>query len=202
MESGIYTQEAVRERVIEAGFLRFLVDGTVYSAADAATPFLATVDTPLAFVVDRLVVPTGEETERGDFWKRCRDSVETAFAAGSDRLIIRLVDTGEQKAFCRSAACNECGFVLEDLTISHFSFNSPAGACEACHGLGTRYSFDEANVVNVDLSLSEGAILPWSTYTYYPAILRAMCEQHGIPYDAPYKTLTPEQRKLVLYGAP
>ncbi len=51
-----------------------------------------------------------------------------------------------------------------------FSFNNPHGACPDCAGLGTRMYFDPEQVVpNPELSLREGAIVPWETRTgfYY-----------------------------------
>src|SRR5690606_32010872 len=32
--------------------------------------------------------------------------------------------------------CGACGHELDKLTMSHFSFNKPEGACETCDGLG------------------------------------------------------------------
>ena len=47
-------------------------------------------------------------------------------------------------------ACSECGYSLEELEPRLFSFNSPAGACTACDGLGT-----ERRTAKIKLELEE-----------------------------------------------
>ncbi len=80
-------------------------------------------------VVDRLdpvVAPT----------ERTADAVRVAYGWGGDRA--RFVPArGRPIALLRSADCPEHGAVLPDpLTPRHFSFNSHAGACPHCEGLG------------------------------------------------------------------
>ena len=36
---------------------------------------------------------------------------------------------------------------FDQLEARHFSFNSPYGACEVCHGLGTQMVFTEEAIV-------------------------------------------------------
>ncbi len=61
-------------------------------------------------------------------------------------------------------------------------------------------------IPNKNLSLSEGAIIPWqraaSTSTWYYRILEAAAERCGFSLDLPVKDLSPEDMKVVLYGAP
>lgn len=63
--------------------------------------------------------------------------------------------------FSRAFRCSQCGYVPPELTLSHFSFNSPTGACQNCHGLGSLLSFTEASVVNPEKTIEDGAVLPW-----------------------------------------
>lgn len=53
--------------------------------------------------------------------------------------------------------CPHCGADLEKLGMSHFSFNKPEGACEACGGLGSVATINEAAVFNPELSMKEGS---------------------------------------------
>ena len=45
-----------------------------------------------------------------------------------------------------------------------FSFNTPYGACSACHGLGFKQEFDPDLIIpNKDISLMEGAVEVWNS---------------------------------------
>ena len=60
-------------------------------------------------------------------------------------------------------ACADCGINFEEISPRMFSFNSPHGACPECNGLGSKLEIDADLVVpDHELSLNEGAILPWS----------------------------------------
>jgi len=55
-------------------------------------------------------------------------------------------------------------------------------------------------VINEDLTLDEGAVLPWGTGGYYHTILEVMCEKKNIPLNVPYKKLSTKQKENILYG--
>ncbi|HET6370137.1 MAG TPA: excinuclease ABC subunit UvrA, partial [Nitrospiria bacterium] len=85
-----------------------------------------------------------------------------------------------------------------------FSFNSPHGACPACDGLGTTMDIDPERVVpNPGLSLREGAIRPWErrSSTFYYQMLEALSEHYGFDLRAPFNDLSPEHRRILLYGS-
>ncbi len=95
---------------------------------------------------------------------------------------------------------------LEELEPRSFSFNSPHGACPECTGLGTKLEIDPDLVVtNPDLSIAEGAILPWSRFAstsqWYTTLLGAVAEKHGFSLDTPWKDLSDEAREVVLHGS-
>lgn len=91
---------------------------------------------------------------------------------------------------------------MESLTLSHFSFNSHYGACQHCHGLGVINSFSESSVINPRLTLSEGAILPWTQHPYYTTLLEAVCQLHSIDMSISYQELPRSQKDKILYGIP
>src|SRR5690606_32607891 len=87
-----------------------------------------------------------------------------------------------------------------------FSFNSPHGACPACHGLGVSMEFDEDLLVpDRNLSIEQGAIAPWSkagreTTRWYEAILAAVAERYSIPMTTPWSELDEKSRSIILNG--
>ncbi|MCQ7029942.1 hypothetical protein MRO55_25900, partial [Escherichia coli] len=65
--------------------------------------------------------------------------------------------------FSERFACLHCGISMPELEPRMFSFNSPHGAGPRCTGLGSQMEIDPDLVVpDPSLSLSDGAILPWS----------------------------------------
>ncbi|MCY4123263.1 MAG: excinuclease ABC subunit UvrA, partial [Acidobacteria bacterium] len=106
-------------------------------------------------VVDRLVVRRGAE-------RRLAESIEFALALADDVVIVNTLDGGD-RLFSRRMACVDCGINVPEMTPRAFSFNSPHGACPACHGLGSVEDFDPARVVPDDsLTLAAGAIQAWA----------------------------------------
>ena len=85
-----------------------------------------------------------------------------------------------------------------------FSFNSPYGACKECSGLGYRLEVDESLVVNPDLPVRAGALIPWtrSPQHYYPQLVQAVLEHYGCSWDARFRDLPAEVQHALLYGTP
>ncbi|HLW00580.1 MAG TPA: excinuclease ABC subunit UvrA [Ktedonobacterales bacterium] len=138
------------------------------------------------------------------FRQRVADSVETALKQGNGTLLVSVID-GEERLYSEKFACVYCGISIDEIAPRTFSFNSPHGACPECTGLGTKQEIDEELIVtNPNLSLAEGAILPWSkfgsTSTWYSSQLEAIANQFGFSLKTPWKNLTPEQRKAILHG--
>ena len=66
---------------------------------------------------------------------------------------------GEVLVFSEKFACLKCGTSMPELEPRIFSFNSPHGACERCHGLGFQRVVDpELIVPDPTLSIAEGAL--------------------------------------------
>jgi excinuclease ABC subunit A len=91
-------------------------------------------------------------------------------------------------------------------TPKHFSFNAPAGACPVCHGLGQKMIFDEALVVPDMEQPLESAIQPWRRAgkrmnIYYKAMLRSVAGHFNIGLETPYRNLSEDFRKLLMYGS-
>lgn len=189
------TIEIIKRYVLDSGFVRFQINDQVYSVADTIEGGGIPENAQISVVIDRLVVKDDES-----FLKRLRDSLEFAYKTGDDMLEIYQIDALERTSFCAKASCPLCGTSQETLSISQFSFNSHYGACESCHGLGTKVAFLEEKIINGNLSLEEGAILPWSNHMYYMEILRAAAKKHKINMNVPYNTLSKKVREIVLHG--
>ncbi|MFI5274322.1 MAG: excinuclease ABC subunit UvrA, partial [Ktedonobacterales bacterium] len=137
---------------------------------------------------------------------RIADSVETTLKLGGGIILVSIIG-GEERLYSEHFACVYCGISLEELEPRSFSFNSPKGACTECTGLGTKLEIDpDLIVTNPDLTLNEGAILPWSRFAsasqWYSTLLAAVAERYNFSLDVPWKELSDEARDIVLHGAP
>ncbi len=190
--------ESIKRYVLDSGFVRFQMDDEVFSVADDLKDVKLPKNARPHIIIDRLIVKKDDES----FSKRLGDSLELAYKTGNGILEIFGVDSRHRMVFSEKAACPLCGTVQEDLSISNFSFNSHYGACESCHGLGTKVAFLEEKIINPRLTLAEGAILPWTNHVYYMEILAAACKAHKIPMNVPYQELSQKARDIILHGCP
>ncbi len=89
-----------------------------------------------------------------------------------------------------------------------FSFNAPAGACPLCNGLGVEDYLDpELLVEDATRSVRDRALVitaPNGYIIYSQVTMEVMdqvCRAEGFSVDIPWKDLTPEQKKIILYGS-
>ena len=109
----------------------------------------------------------------------------------------------DRLTFSERFACLNCGTSIPELEPRIFSFNSPHGACDRCHGLGFQRIVDPELVVpDPTLSLSEGALQPWRTghSRYWKRLIEAVAEDYGVDTDVPWQDLSDEDREIFLYG--
>ena len=196
--------EGMLTELAKQGFTRARIDGEIVELSERTKDRLARYENhTIEVVVDRLVRRSGIE-------RRLTDSLETALRLAEGVAEVEIVpaegDTTEPETltFSEHLACTYDGLSFDELAPRNFSFNSPYGACERCDGLGTRFEVDPELIVgDDDLSISDGAIAPWSGYRgeYFNRVLDAVGEEYGFSVDTPWKKLKKAQQKVVLYGA-
>jgi len=101
--------------------------------------------------------------------------------------------------------CPNCGHPLEKLTMTHFSFNKPEGACITCSGLGQIATLNMDAVIDKNRSLHDGGVLIWQhdfVIEHYTRILKAAAQHYGFSFDEhlPIKDYDAVQLDLLLYG--
>ena len=163
--------QGVLEDARRAGFVRVRVDGDVHDLEDRIDLDRYKNHT-IEVVVDRLITE-GTATERRATPRRSKrstatsasrlaDSVETALKLGGGVMQVA-IDGEEERLYSEHLACAYCGLSFGELAPRNFSFNSPHGACPDCTGLGVKMEIDPELVIpNKNLSIAEGAIVPWT----------------------------------------
>jgi excinuclease ABC subunit A len=183
------------EHLRKSGYVRVKVDGTLRDLNEEIILDKNKKHT-LEVLVDRLVVKEKAE-------KRLADSLATALSL-SEGIVKVEVGGGEELVFSEKFACVDCGVSYPEISPRMFSFNNPYGACPECDGLGTKMYFDPDLIVpNKDLSIREGAVIPWQgrSSLHFHQTLGSLAEHYHIDLYAPFKTLSPQVQKVILYGS-
>jgi excinuclease ABC subunit A len=186
------------------GFSRARVDAETHQL-DAPPTLDKQKKHTIEVVVDRLAVKESAK-------RRLTDSVETALGLAGGLVVLDFVDLpdadpGREMRFSEKMSCpHDHPIDTDELEPRSFSFNSPFGACPACHGLGTRMEVDPELVVpDPSAPLRDGAIQPWSgahVADYFTRLLGALGEELGFDLDDSWDDLSPRARKAVLGGHP
>ncbi len=197
------THQKVLSSLASEGFVRVRVNGEIRELADRIVLDKNQHHT-VEIVVDRLVNKEGIES-------RLSDSLTTCLRHGEGIAAISIIaDESEENkeesptelVFSEKFACPEHGAVMEELSPRLFSFNSPYGACSACHGLGSSRTFDPDLIIPDPAAAVYHAIAPWSDKdnSYYLSLLYSLGQAAGFALDTPWQKLTDEQKTLILEG--
>ena len=107
-----------------------------------------------------------------------------------------------------SGRCEHCGTKHPEILAKLFSFNSKYGACPQCNGLGVTEQIDQVKLIaDENKTLREGALVPTTPngYIVYSQVrvdeLDKVCRAHGFSVDIPWKDLSEEQQKVIMYGS-
>ena len=179
----------------KSGYVRVKVDGTVRELGEEILLDKNKKHT-LEVLVDRLVVKENVQ-------KRLADSLATSLNLSEGIAKVEIA-SGEELVFSEKFACVDCGVSLPEISPRMFSFNNPYGACPQCDGLGTKMYFDPDLIVpNSDLSIREGAVVPWQgrSSMHFHQTLESLGEHYKIDLYAPFRSLPSAVQQAVLFGS-
>jgi len=172
-------------------------------------------------------VPNDLSKAESEAWRAKRKRVERLLKEEKEKILIsvkRALEISRGRAvviwnegkswhseqFSTSFSCSDCQISLPEIEPKLFSFNSPFGACKTCQGLGKLLKVNPDLVLNPNLSLNEGAILPWFSLgrwslrslgvPYQKWSLEQLADQLHFSLNVPFRTLPPDIQKIVLYG--
>ena len=180
------------EQLSQQGFVRVRVDKQLRQV-DEEIRLDRRRNHTIEVVVDRLLLKAGIESRLGQ-------SIETAMKLAKGIVQVAVVN-GEEQLYSQEWACVDCGISIPSLEPRSFSFNSVYGACPACRGLGSQYTFDPAKVI-VDWTrpLLEGGLGPGAGSSAIQRGLLRAAEQYGFDLKTPFERLPVKIQNLVLYG--
>lgn len=122
---------------LNAGFREARIDGKIHDLRERVELNRYKTHT-IELVVDR--VPDGLDMREKDNRLRFAEAVESALKYGND---VVTVIADEEISLSAKFTCPNDSFSFPEIEPRLFSFNSPYGACEECHGLGTESIWSE-----------------------------------------------------------
>jgi excinuclease ABC subunit A len=148
----------------------------------------------IEIVIDRL-----ESSDRA----RLTEAVENCLKK-SEGLVLVADEEGKESTYSSLMACPVCGMAFEELQPRMFSFNSPFGACEECHGLGVKMEFDPDLIIpDKDRCLADGAVAPYRNPMdgFRGQYLATLARNYGFSPLTPIRDLTKEQYEALMFGS-
>src|SRR3989344_1376570 len=193
----------------QKGYTQARVDGKIIGL-DEDILLLKNNKHVIDVVIDRLVIDKTQLTESAGLRSRLFDSVEQSLKLSEGLVILaQVLDKSfdlpakpkhlQDHLFSQKFACPVDNISLPEIEPRIFSFNSPHGACPTCTGLGTLLKIDEQLILNPNLTISEGGVLPYANIFTYDSWYARKVSQY-VPIRTPIKDLEPDQKRVLLYG--
>ena len=199
----------LRESLAKDGYRRLFVGGTIRDLDDVRPSEATAADVRVEVVIDRVSVGAKDK-------RRLEEAIAIAWERGGGRAELR-ADAAPKAgasgslypsdyarvAVVRGLVCPSCARAFEPARPSLFSYNSPLGACDACHGFGRVIQVDWEKVTpDPRKTLAGGAIRPWSgaSSEWERGVLEKFAKRRKIPMNVPWGELSADQRALVIDG--
>lgn len=201
----------------QKGYTRVRIDGKIMDLSSQFS-LIKTNKHTIDVVVDRISADKKlfkDSINEKAFKSRIADSVEQAAALSEGLVVVSEIHDAtfefpnhpknfSDHLFSQRFACPVCNISIPEIEPRIFSFNSPHGACPSCSGIGTLLKVDSQRIINPNLSINEGAILPFARLilsdTWFGRLLLTVAKSANIPIDIPVRNLPKPQLDILLYG--
>lgn len=200
------------------GYERVRIDGYYYSLLEDDLFILKNNQHTIEVIIDRISIDYRyfkQEKNQQELFSRVFKAVEASLLL-SDGLVklAEVKDSGfdfpnspkktKETLYSERLSCPDCNLAITELEPRLFSFNSPLGACPRCKGLGKVLKVDSKKLVNLNLSIAEGAIFPFQKLyfadTWFARLFRVVLEKYGINPHQRLKALTKSQLEILFNG--
>ncbi len=182
------------QELLRKGFMRVRVDGNIVSLEDEIS-----LDGNLAhdvdIVVDRITVSAENNS-------RIAEAITNALNLGQGVCSVLDTETWNEQLFSMHAFSPKSGLSYNSLEPHDFSFNSPSGMCERCHGMGIVQEFDLDQVIDPNKSIAEDCCSVASSFqtVRFGNIYSHLADVYNFNLHTPWKKLSEQAKKVFLYG--
>jgi excinuclease ABC subunit A len=205
------------ENLKTKGYSMIRIDGKIYSLNQDLV-LIKTNKHTIDVVIDRVSIEQKifeDRKKTAELSSRIAESVEQSLTLSDGLVILSQVEDASftfpdkpkkmtDHLFSERFACPNCNITIAEIEPRIFSFNSPHGACPTCGGIGKLLRIDPTMIINPNLSITEGGILPFArvilSNTWYGRVLTTAAKSVGIRPEEPLKGLDKAQLNALLYG--
>lgn len=187
------TYEKLIEDLNKEGYLRVRVNGEI-RRTDEKIELERYKKHNIEVVVDRV---DPKDTSR------ITEAIEGALKL-SDGLVLISGSDGNDSLYSAKMSCPKCDISYEELQPRMFSFNSPFGACETCHGLGIKMDFDPDLIISdKSKSIADGALTVYRNAVdgWRGQYVGAVAKHFGFDIFTPIKDINDKQYNALMYGS-
>jgi len=181
---------------------QFRLDGEVYTLEEVTK---LNPDPARKYTLEVIIDECRIDKKSKEAAAKLKNAIGEALELGQGQIIIQLIKEDKEILFNQHYVCPNCNFTLVELEPRSFSFNNPVGACHDCTGLGVKSKVDPDLIIpNKKLSISQGAVKPWSKIfsnkiSIYPE-LEKLASRYKFSLNTPIYQYNPKQLKVVLFG--
>ena len=184
------------EQFVSEGFIRVKINGEMQDLTEKFT-LEKNKRHNIDLIIDRLVYKEKSQN-------RLAESIETALKYGNG--LVSIWNESREYNFSSKLQCLKCNVIINELEPRLFSFNSPQGACNECHGLGVTLQFD-ANLIigDPEESMLNGALKPWN-YSWgrdtrgFISYIKDLCDYYNVQLNIAWEAIPDALKHLFLYG--
>ncbi|URM53000.1 excinuclease ABC subunit UvrA [Mycoplasma sp. SG1] len=193
-------QKIFFEKLKNDGYIRVEVDKKMYNLQIELDKIKIdpNIKHNVNVIIDRVIVKDDEDSQH-----RIIEGLEQAADLSFGFILIENFTDNTEHLYSKNYMCKVCGFHVPNLEPKHFSFNSPAGACPDCHGLGYKLRYDIDKLVpNKNLTIAEGAIVYFKSDFFnkeYNNLVK-VCQDYDIDIYKAFKNLTKKEIKIIFEG--
>ncbi|MBR3961503.1 MAG: excinuclease ABC subunit UvrA [Clostridia bacterium] len=197
---GEYQKEL--EQMRKSGYVRVKIDGSIYDLSEEIK-LEKNKKHYIDVIIDRLSV-------KADIKGRLSGSIETAAQLTGGIINIDVIG-GDTLTYSQNYACDEHNVSLPEITPTLFSFNSPAGACPTCTGIGKFMKVDPRLIIGDPTKpILEGAIHAsgWGVNSWFQPnqgtiaamYFKGVADHLGFDINTPFNELSNEAKDMLFYG--
>ncbi len=183
------------EQIRKMGFLKVRVDGKMVDISFGMRLDRYKIH-DIEIVIDRIEVSDDQH-------QRITESLRLAMKHGKGSMMVWDTEENTIRHFSKFLMCPTSGISYDEPQPNIFSFNSPYGACQRCHGLGEIQQVDLLKIIpDKKKSLKKGGILPLGEYknNWIFAQIEAIAEKYGFSLDDAIEDIDEDAINAILFG--
>jgi excinuclease ABC subunit A len=184
------------EQIRKKGFLQVRIDGQVTELKYGLKVDRYKVHN-IEVVIDKLLVCEKDK-------QRLKESLAVAMKHGKGVMMLWDSKSDETRYFSRMLMCPTSGISYNEPAPHSFSFNSPAGACTRCNGLGMVGEVDVNKIIpDPKLSIKKGGIQPLGPYRNSLIFwqLEAIAAKFHFTLNTPIEEIPEDALNVILNGS-